>query len=398
LPVSWTRRKGSIVAALSTPFWLDSPARRYPALAGDESVDVAVVGGGVTGLACARVLADAGLEVRVLEARRVGSGASGRNGGFVLRGLAPLYSSVRAPELWGLTDEGVEHFAEVAGESFRRVGHLHLVEEGELEDVRAEADALAEDGFAAEWLRREELPEVVRPHYVAGVFDRRAGVSEPGRWARGLGERAAAAGAAIAEETPAEALDGTSVVTNHGTVRAERVLLATDGYTGDLVPEVGALVQPARNQVVATAPLSARHFEAATSARGGMAYWQQTTDRRLVIGGWRDADLDAENTEEEAVTETVQHAIEAFLAQILGVLPPITHRWAGILGLTPDRLPLVGELPYRPGVWTALGYSGHGNVLALVCGEAVAWALLGEPDARLEPFSPGRFPALRPPS
>lgn len=387
---------GSIVAVLSTPFWLDSPAVEYPPLPGDEAVDVAIVGGGVSGLACARVLAEEGLRVRVLEARRVGSGASGRNGGFVLRGLAPPYSSFRAPELWRLTEEGVERFAELAGDAFRRVGHLHLVEADAEEHARAEFEALSSDGFLGEWLASDELPSLVGNRFVGGILDRQAGASQPGRWARLMAERAAAAGAAIAEESRAAEIEGTRVHTSGGTVSGERVVLATDGYTGDLVPEIAGLVRPARNQVVTTAPLAERHFEATTSARAGMAYWQQTNDNRLFVGGWRDADLEREFTAEETVTEPVQAQIEGFLTELLGSLPRITHRWAGILGLTPDQLPLVGELPGRPGVWTALGYSGHGNVLALLCGEAVARGLLGGPDPRFEPFSPGRFRELRP--
>jgi gamma-glutamylputrescine oxidase len=344
------------------------------------------------------VLAEAGMRVRVVEARRVGSGASGRNGGFVLRGLAPPYTSFRAPELWRLTEEGVERFAELAGDAFRRVGHLHLVEAEAEEETRAEYEALAGDGFAGEWVEPGMLPAIVRDRFVGGILDRQAGASQPGSWARGFAERAAAAGAGIAEETRAEEIEDTRVHTNRGTVSAECVVLATDGYTGDLVPEVAGLVRPARNQVVATAPLSERYFETATSARGGMAYWQQTGDNRLVVGGWRDADLEAEFTAEEGVTGPVQERIEAFLTELLGSMPPITHRWAGILGLTPDHLPLVGELPGKPCMWTALGYSGHGNVLALLCGEAVAAGLLGHGDPRFEPFSPGRFPELRPPA
>ena len=179
-------------------------------------------------------------------------------------------------------------------------------------------------------------------------------------------ERAAAAGAAIAEETRAGEIEGTHVHTNRGTVSAESVVLATDGYTDDLVR--GRTARPTRPQPGGGDGLAPeRYFETTTSARG-RAYWQQTSDNRLVVGGWRDADLETEFTAEEAVTDPVQAEIEGFLAGILGSTPPITHRWAGILGLTPDHLPLVGDLPARPGIWTSLGYSGHGNVLALLCG------------------------------
>jgi gamma-glutamylputrescine oxidase len=352
----------------------------------------------VSGLSCAQVLAETGLRVRLLEARSVGSGASGRNGGFIVRGLAEPYSVLREPELWRLTEEGVERVAELAGDGFRRVGHLHLVSEDERDAVLAEREALAADGFEADWLEPGDLPEVLQRHFAGGLLQSRDGVVEPGVWARGLAERAAAAGVAIAEETRALALEETRVETERGVVSAERVVLATDGYTHELVPELDETLQVARNQVLATAPLRKSHFESAVSAREGHAYWQQTSDRSLVIGGWRDVDLEAEFTREEAITSRLQEAIEGFLATMFGKVPEITHRWAGLLGFTPDRLPLAGELPGRPGVWTALGYSGHGNVLALVCGQGVGHALLGAADPRLEAFSPGRIPALRGPA
>jgi gamma-glutamylputrescine oxidase len=384
---------GPLVSPLSTrPYWLDVAARGYPRLEGDERVDVAVIGGGVTGLSCARALAEAGLRVRVLEARQVGSGASGRNGGFALRGLAVPYDAVRATALWRLTDETLGRMAELAGDTFRPVGSLNLaVTEEELERVRREHDALAADGFAVEWVEGAELPLVLRPHFLGGVFHPGDGLLEPGRWTRRLARLAEEAGAAIAEDTPATALTATSVRTKGGTVSADHVVLATDGYTRDLVPELDAAVTPARNQVLATSPLRERYFEPAVYARSGYDYWQQTRDGRIVIGGWRDADLEQEYTASEDVTNVIQARIEAFLGRMLGSTPEITHRWAGLIGLTADRLPLVGPVPGREGVWVALGYSGHGNVLALACGELLAKAVLGRPDTRVAPFDPARL-------
>jgi gamma-glutamylputrescine oxidase len=350
-----------------------------------------VVGGGVSGLSCARTLAQAGLGVRLLEARRVGSGASGRNGGFALRGLALPYAIHRNAALMRLTDEGLERMADLAGDAFHRAGSLYVAaDQEELALVRAEHEALSADGFEGEWVEAEALPTALSPHYVGGLFHPHDGLLEPGRWSRRLAELAAATGVEIHEESRALELDGTVVRTAGGSVAADAVVLATDGYTHGLLPELDELVAPARNQVLATVPLDERYFEPAVYARHGYDYWQQTPGGRIVLGGRRDVALETETTREEATTALVQGELEGLLERLLGHVPAVTHRWAGLLGFTPDRLPLVGALPGREGVWCALGYSGHGNVLALVCGEGVAHALLGRPDTRLAAFSPGR--------
>jgi gamma-glutamylputrescine oxidase len=383
----------------TAPYWLDAPRNAFPPLAGDEQVDFAIVGGGVTGLACARTLAEAGLTVRVLEARRVGHGASGRNGGFALRGLAAGYDRVRLPDLMRLTEEALGRLAELAGASFRPVGSLRVaVGEDELAAIRAEHDALAADGFAVDWLEREELPPLLRRHMLGGVFHPPDGALDQGRWIRRLAGLAQEAGARIAEETPATCLAGTRLRTRSGDVSAEHVVIATDGYTHGLVPELDAAVVPARAQAAATAPLARRHFDCPVYARWGYDYWQQVPDGALVIGGWRDTNLAGEFTREDVPTEQIQARIDHFLLALLGERPRVTHRWAGLLGFTADLLPLVGPLPGRPGVWASLGYSGHGNVLALACGELLARAILGRPDARLAQLSPERFPAARPPA
>jgi len=93
----------------------------------------------------------------------------------------------------------------------------------------------------------------------------------------------------------------------------------------------------------------------------------------------------------EETTPVIQEALDAFLVQLVGVMPPVAYRWAGIFGLTQDFLPLVGRVPGREGVWVAAGYSGHGNVLGLMCGELVAGAILGRPAPVLELFDPARL-------
>jgi gamma-glutamylputrescine oxidase len=280
----------------------------------------------------------------------------------------------------------------LAGPEFRRVGSLYAASsEAEVAAGRFEHDALREDGFAVEWVDRNDLPPLLGPRFLAGLFNAADGAIHPGRWARRLAALAAGAGAAIAEETRATALGGTELSTERGVVSAEHVVVATDGYTHGLVPELDEVISPARAQMLATEPLRKRYFEPVIGVREGWDYWQQTADGRLLIGGWRDSELEHEFTREDEPTPSVQARIEVFARALVPEKVTVTHRWAGLLGFTPDRLPLVGALPSRPGVWVSLGYSGHGNVLALACGEGIARALLGRADPRLEPLSPGRI-------
>jgi gamma-glutamylputrescine oxidase len=142
---------------------------------------------------------------------------------------------------------------------------------------------------------------------------------------------------------------------------------------------------PTRGQIVVTEPLERRLFPCPHYARHRYDYWQQTTDGRLVAGAFRDKAADHEHTGEEQVTPLIQEHLERFVTELLGAAPRITHRWAGIFGTTEDRLPLVGPIRSHDGVWVSCGYSGHGNVMGLACGELVAEAILGRPAPELEP-------------
>ena len=234
-----------------------------------------------------------------------------------------------------------------------------------------------EDGFPVEWLDRLP-PQLAR--FAGGIRHLPDGSIQPARWVRRLAQHAAAAGAELRER---------SRVASLGELRAPTVVIATDGYTHGLVPELDAVIGPVRNQVVVTEPLSELLFPDPHYARRGFDYWQQTPDRRLVAGGRRGAD-ETENTSEEALTQVIQERLESLLVELVGSLPKITHRWAGIFGSSPDGRPLAGAVPGREGLWVAAGYTGHGNVLGFVCGQLVAAAILGEGPPELELFDPAR--------
>ncbi len=138
-------------------------------------------------------------------------------------------------------------------------------------------------------------------------------------------------------------------------LQAANVVLATDGYGRGLVPELDERIWPARGQVLATEPLAERLFDIPHYARQGFDYWHQLPDGRLVAGGFRDFSIMSELTDVEETTPIIQDALDSFLVDLLGYAPRVTHRWAGIFGLTQDFLPLVGPVPGHAG---ALGRRG----------------------------------------
>lgn len=368
-------------------FWLSEPAPTLRSRPLPGRADVEVVGGGITGISAALTLAQQGRRVRVREARSVASGASGRNGGFALRGGAMAYDSARdwlgpeaAADYWRLTEAHVDRMGELGGDAFRRTGSLRLAGDDERDELRAEYEALREDGFAAEW--RDELPEPLAGRFPGALFHPGDAVLQPARLVRRLALAAAAAGVEIREHARVGDLDE---------LEAETILVATDGYPSGLLGELEGLIIPTRGQMIATEPLSERLFPLPHYGRHGYDYWHQDEEGRLIVGGFRDADMDTEFTAEEATTARIQAALDGFAEALLGRKPVVMHRWAGVFGLVPDLMPVVGRHPGRDGLWIAGGYSGHGNVLGLMCGDLVARAIMGDRHPLLERMDPARL-------
>jgi glycine/D-amino acid oxidase-like deaminating enzyme len=369
-------------------YWLDEPFEPLPHIVLEGDADVAVVGGGITGCSCALALAEAGKKVRLFEAREIAGGASGRNGGFALRGGAAPYPVLAesigddaTAALWQWTETELEELAVLAGDALRVTGSLRLAaDEEERDELRHEYDGLVEAGFAAEW--REELPPPLAGRYPAALFHPPDGVLQPARLVRGLARRAAEAGVEIHEQTRLASVDES---------RADVVVVATDGYPSGLLGELEGLIVPTRGQVIATEPIEEMLFEIPHYGRHGFDYWHQRPDGRIVAGGFRDVSLDTEFTAEEITTTVVQNALERFVEEHVGRPLRIDHRWAGIFGMVFDFLPVVGRVPDDERLWIAGGYSGHGNVLGFASGRLVARAILGDRDPLLDLFEPSRL-------
>jgi gamma-glutamylputrescine oxidase len=368
------------------PYWLEdeAPPRAAPVVPG--RADVAIVGAGVTGCAAALRLAEGGLRVRVYEQRGVAEGASGRNGGFALRGGASRYDIARetygreqATELWHWTERALDRMSELGGDAVHRTGSLRLAaDEEERDAIHGEFEAMREDGIAAEW-----VDDPADGRFFGAIHHPDDGTLQPARFVRRLAARAADAGAEIREHDRVDDLAG---------LDAEHVLVATDGYGHGLVAELADLIWPTRGQVIVSEPLDRVVYDKPHYARQGFDYWQQLPDRRVLLGGFRDVSIMDELTDVEETTPAIQASLERFLGELIGEQPRISHRWAGIFGLTQDMLPLVGRVPGRENVWIAGGYSGHGNVLGFASGELAADAIGGDTSSpQLALFDPARF-------
>ena len=360
---------------LNTPIWGEGHDRlSLPALEGDAAADVCVIGLGGAGLACVTELVGRGMSVIGIDAVDIAAGAAGRNGGFLMGGMAMFHHDAveqfgrsRAATIYRATLDELERIAAETPEAVRRTGSLRIAASpDEQADCERQLEAMTADGLPVERYEGSEGSGLLFPRDAA--FD-------PAWRCSLLAARAIAAGARLYSRTPAIGVDTECVRTPYGEVHAAHVVVAVDGGLERVFPELSPSVRSARLQILCTEPLETTRWPRPVYMRWGFDYWQQRSDRRLVIGGFRDAGGDSEWTTTAEPTEVVQAAIERLMRETLGVTERVTHRWAAIVLYSNGGLPTVREL--RPSVWAVGAYSGTGNVIGALCGRGVGQAVAG---------------------
>lgn len=366
-----------------TPLWDVELGPEQPPLEGAVHADVCVVGLGGSGLSCVRELRRLGASVVGLDAGRVGWGAAGRNGGFLLAGLAPFYHDVverfgreRARAMYALTMQELDRIATETPIGVSRHGSLRIAEsDEELADCERQFDAMRADGFPVERYDGDQGQGLLVPG--DGTF-------QPLVRCRSLAEQSLDADATLHERSRVMRIERGCVRTGSGAVHCDLVIVAVDGRLEQLIPELQSVVRSARLQMLATAPAPEVKLKHPVYARWGYDYWQQRPDGTIAMGGARDLAEASEWTTVAELTDAVQHALEHRLRDRLGVHAPITHRWAAIVGYTANGLPVISEV--RSGVWAIGGYCGTGNVVGSLLGRGLARWRVGGDDALVRPF------------
>jgi gamma-glutamylputrescine oxidase len=364
-------------AVPNVPAWEDGAWTPLPPLRGDIEADACVIGLGGSGLSCVLELLAMGRTVVGIDAWLVGGGAAGRNGGFLLAGLAAFYHDAiervghdRARRLYAHTMTEIERIARGVPDAVRITGSLRIAASPEEEeDCRRHLAALRADGFPGSWYEGAEG---------RGLLIESDGAFDPLRRCRALAVRALAAGARLHEGTTAVTIESGCITTDHGRIRCRQAIVAVDGRLERLLPELATRVRTARLQMLGTAPAPDVRIPRPVYSRWGLDYWQQLPDARVVLGGFRDIGGEGEWTHDDTPSPAVQRALDECLRARIGVRAPVTHRWAASVSYTPDGLPILARV--RDGVWAIGAYSGTGNVVGAICGRAVARQAFGGPD------------------
>jgi gamma-glutamylputrescine oxidase len=368
-------------------------------LEGRVDADVAIVGGGLAGLSAALELAERGRRVVLLEARQLGSGASGRNGGQAIHGLACAPGEIESqlgPEaarrVFAMSVEAVDLIRQRCArhgiDCDWRDGWLGVaVQERKVRDLFADAEHLARVyDYPLRQIERHDVPAwIASPRVLAAVHDARSGHLHPLKYSLGLARAAAALGVQLHEHTPVLSLtQGATPVlrTPQGEVHARQVLLAGNVYLQGVVPALEARIMPVGTYIVGSEALTPERAQALIPCGAAVCdnnwvldYYRLSADHRMLYGG-----------RATYSTLTPLRMAEGLRQRMVQTFPQlddvkVEHAWGGFVDVSMNRAPDFGRLPARghaPNVYYLQGFSGHGLALTGLAGQIVAQAMAGD--------------------
>lgn len=377
-----------------------------------EKVDVAVIGGGYTGLTAALTLAKHGTSVAVLEAETIGWGASSRNGGMVLTGLKiPMQTAIKrygreaARHLFQCSLDSIETVEQIVKTEdiecgFARTGHLLVANKPKHYELLAnEVEFMANEFDHAVRLvpRSEQRAEIGTDLYYGALVDEVSAGVNPAQFVSGLASAAEKAGATLHAKARVRKLERREmhfiVETERGSLTAENIFIATNGYIDSVTPELHRKIMPIGSFIIATEPLSAElahelspHNRMIFDFKHFLNYFRLSNDNRMVFGGRAAFFPENERTVRQSA-DILRHEMVAVYPQLQDT--NVDYVWGGTLGFAFDLMTHAGEID---GVYYALGYAGHGVAMGTYLGNTVAEAML-KGTIKDHPFAAFPFPS-----
>ena len=353
-------------------------------LEGTHEADLVVIGLGGSGLTAVLHAARAGLRVIGIDSAHIAGGAGGRNGGFLLAGIAMFFheavakfGEAKAKALYQHTLDEFTRMEQTTPDAINRCGVLRQAfDDSEIADCQAHLAALSRAGFDGRWFSGEQGE---------GLLIESDGVFHPVARAIALAKLAVAAGAQLFINSPVQEIAGTTVHTSRGSINAKNVLVAVDGRLEVVLPELATQVRTTRLQMAATSANPKLKLQYPVYSRFGYDYWQQFSDGSVALGGGRDKFVDDEWTTSDEPTTQMQDYLTQRLASV-GADTNIVHRWAANVSYTPSGLPLAREV--RPNIWAIGGYCGTGNIVGALLARAVVDQLVHGRSQVLADFQP----------
>jgi glycine/D-amino acid oxidase-like deaminating enzyme len=399
IPFEGHRVKHWSVAMKATVYWTDNTPRPEDISISElpKKVEVAIIGTGYTGLNAALALSNEGVNVAVLEQETIGWGGSSRNGGLFapdisagMRTIEGCYGLEIAHSLWHWSLEACDYVAQIIATEaidcdFQRSGQVHLAcKPAHLEALRQYSEYIARRySYKGQHIveRTDLQDEIDSPLFYGGVVEKNAGGLDPAKYVFGLARAAARHGALLVEKARVEDIrrqnGNFTINTSLGELKAKEVLLATNGYTTNLVPQVRYGILPVVTAILVTEPLPPEMQQQLSpknrvfySSRKFLDYFHLTADGRMMLGGLRK--LSGNFNATNIARDLYARLIEIF-PQLVGT--PITHVWSGYAGFTFDKVPHIGRIN---GIHYAYGYSGHGVAAASYLGYEVGQLIAGE--------------------
>ena len=398
---------------MSVSYWQDTVG-----ITTEENVDIIIIGAGLAGLSTAYWLnkLDPNLDIKVIDKGKIGCGASGRNAGFITCGstehfsrMVSAYGEDRASQIWKFTEYNHKLMVEEFGLDFlsktceyKQQGSWTLAStEHEMETIKNSVSYLQKQGVRVEWFNDKYIKERFRPNslshacvegFYGGAHYYADAELHPVKY---LWHLALASGTKVSILENREVFelntdsDKLEIKTNKNRFTAQGIVVCTNAWSGQLFPWFKDKVTAVRGQIIVTEPVAP--FLEPCYCSNVLDYFRQLADGRVLIGGFRNADIEKEVGFSDEINPTIHRKLEDFLNKHFPILREkrIDYRWSGVMGFARDGYPMVGALSEDPRIYYNVGFTAHGLGFTFATGELTARLILEGKDPGI--FSGRRF-------